>query len=200
MLVEHIGTFGGDLLVVNAARVSFDRWADELKERDVAIIKRLANDGHISPFYHPQTTIRVTAPIFVANQLKRHQVGFALNEVSRRYTSRNVNIAMPDLGGETRQVIAYEVAELSMKAYERLLFDGVPKEVARAVLPMATETTWLWTGSLYAYANLCRQRLAEDAQSETRLVAVAIANIMLTEYPVSWPALMDKMLGNDKGE
>ena len=192
MEVEHIATHGGDLLVVNAARVSYDRWSDELSDRDIALLRRLARSGHTSPFYHPVTTIRITAPIYVARQLHRHQVGLAMNEVSRRYTDRGVAVVMPDFGkGETQQGIYASSANYALDMYRRLLSDGVPRERARAVLPLGLLTTWIWTGSLYAYANLCRQRLAEDAQSETRAVAQEIAEIMEQQYPVCWPALLE---------
>ena len=189
--VELIGVHGGDLLVVNAARVSYARWSDALTARDAQLVRRLAREGHLSPFYHPQATLRVTAPIYVARQLHRHHIGLALNEVSRRYTSRDIQIRMPDLGGYTRNAIAEDIEISSQAAYERLLFDGVAPELARAVLPQATLTTWLWTGSLYAYWNLCRQRLAEDAQAETRAVAVEIDAIMAAQFPVSWTALRE---------
>src|SRR5690348_15137386 len=94
-LIDHMGT---DLTVVNAARVSFDKESDwetgtydglkatnRLSEKDVKLISYLAREGHWSPFSHPQVMFRVNAPIFVARQLAKHQVGFEWNEVSRRY-------------------------------------------------------------------------------------------------------------------
>ena len=77
----------GDLLVVNAARVSFNRHHEEFQEDDPGLIDFLARNKHISPFFHPQVSFRVKAPLYVAAQLKRHHVGAALNEVSRRYVT-----------------------------------------------------------------------------------------------------------------
>ena len=190
--VVLLDQLGSDMTVVNAARVSYDRWSDaaDPSDRDIALIRRLAQDGHISPFYHPQVQFRITAPIYVARQLHRHHIGLAMNEVSRRYTDRDVQIRMPDLGGFTRNSIADDLADAAMQAYQRLLFDGVPKEQARAVLPLATLTTWLWTGSLYAWYNLCRQRLAADAQPETRAIAQQINDLLAAAFPVSWNALL----------
>ena len=98
MKVDYIEHKGTDLSVVNAARVSFDKESDycpiskqrgtehwKLTAEDIKLINYLARENHWSPFSHPQVSIRVKAPIFVARQLAKHQVGFAWNEVSRRY-------------------------------------------------------------------------------------------------------------------
>lgn len=85
MKVEYITHMGDDLMVVNAARCSFNKWQTDFGDSDTKLIRYLAKNGHWSPFSHPQIQVRVTVPIFIANQLKRSVVGFALNEVSRRY-------------------------------------------------------------------------------------------------------------------
>ena len=198
MKVELLGVFGNDLMVANAARISYDRWHDELTERDERLIRKLAKDGHNSPFYHPQAQFRLTAPFFVANQLKRHHVGFAINEVSRRYTSEGITRTLPAVrrqdGGEVDSTWASikisHAVDIAIETYLALVDDGIAKEVARAVLPMATDTTWLWTGSLYAYAKLCQEREAPAAQKETREVAGLIDDHMYTAFPVSWKALI----------
>jgi len=83
--VELIDTFGDDLTVVNAARVSFDKTSTELTEGDKKLINYLAKHNHISPFFHPQARFRIKMPIFVCREWFRHTVGLARNEVSRRY-------------------------------------------------------------------------------------------------------------------
>jgi thymidylate synthase (FAD) len=106
---ELLSVMGDDLTVVNAARVSFDkesRWANEddwlefdadlqLKDADARLIAFLARNGHWTPFAHPQLSFRVSAPIFVARQLQKHQVGLAWNEVSRRYVDSEPTIYVP---------------------------------------------------------------------------------------------------------
>ena len=77
---------GSDLTVVNAARVSFATKHEEFKEeQDERLIRYLAKHGHWSPFAHCSLQYHVRAPIFVARQLVKHQVGLSWNEVSRRY-------------------------------------------------------------------------------------------------------------------
>lgn len=112
MKAELITHSGSDLLVVNAARVSFDKeseWALEdkvdehgayqdyvLSNRDAKLIKYLATHNHYTPFAHPQITLRETAPIFVARQRFKHVVGFTYNEISRRYVDAPPEFYIPE--------------------------------------------------------------------------------------------------------
>jgi len=105
MNVDYVNHMGDDLMVVNAARVSFNKesewdkidcghddcgpecrgYSNSVKEADKKLINYLATHGHWTPFSHPTITVRVKAPIFVARQLFKHKVGMTENEVSRRY-------------------------------------------------------------------------------------------------------------------
>ena len=73
---------------------------------------------------------------------------------------------------------------------------GVCEEQARMVLPQSTMTEWYWSGSLDAFAAMCRLRCAPDTQYESRVVANQISEVMGKIFPVSWGALM----GHDDGE
>ena len=89
-------TPNGDLLVVNAARCSFDKQHDKFLEgKDDKLIKYLAKHQHLLPFRHPSATIRIVAPLFVLRQLGKHQVGFSWSEVSRRYITTNPQFHCP---------------------------------------------------------------------------------------------------------
>lgn len=89
-----IDSMGSDKTVVDAARVSFNndmidgKIAYELKPSDKRLIKYLSDHNHWSPFSHCHVTFKISAPIFVARQLMKHQIGLAWNEVSRRYVSK----------------------------------------------------------------------------------------------------------------
>ena len=95
MPVELLETFGDDLTVVNAARVSFDKTSTEFNEKDGGLIRYLAKHEHVSPFFHPQIRFRIKMPIFVAREWFRHTIGFARNEVSRRYVDTPPEIWIP---------------------------------------------------------------------------------------------------------
>jgi thymidylate synthase (FAD) len=213
-LIEHMGT---DLTVVNAARVSFDKESDwenvdlipsvdpTLKEKDKKLIQYLAKHVHLSPFGHCFASFRVTAPVFVRAQLVKHEY-LRMNEISRRYVDAPPELYTPDvwrgkpddrkqgssgeveLGSTESAQIALSARE-SLSSYRMLLKAGVAPEQARMVLPQAMMTSWWWSGSMDAFANMCHLRCKEDTQYETRLVANQIDDIMSTLYPVSWEAL-----------
>ena len=220
MRVEYIAHTGSDLMVVDAARVSFDKQTteDELTEKDIKLIKYLADHDHWSPFAHPQITMRVTAPVFVARQLAKHQVGFAWNEVSRRYVDTIPEFFLPDReegwrmraenikqGSSKRylfnltnfhpdKVEIYDqvnsLYQKSLNLYKRLINSGVCPEQARMILPLSTYTEWIWTGSLLGFARVCQLRLDSDSQEETREIAVMIEDIVEPLFPVSWESLL----------
>ena len=96
MKVELLEKMGSDLMVVNSARVSFNRESEELNDKDERLIKYLATHNHWTPFTHCFLSFRITAPIFVARQLAKHQVGLSWNEVSRRYVKDEPQFYIPE--------------------------------------------------------------------------------------------------------
>ena len=207
--IELLETFGDDLTVVNAARVSFAKESHAMTARDEGLIRYLAEHNHVTPFFHPQARFRIKMPIFVAREWYRHQIGFARNEVSRRYVDSRPECWVPaveDLRArdprakqgsrpEPAEAAASwhgRVAEASERAvalYEEMIADGVAPEVARCILPQSMYTEFIETGSLAAYARLCGLRLSADAQKEIRTYADGLRSLLMSKFPVSWPAL-----------
>jgi thymidylate synthase (FAD) len=85
-----------------------------------------------------------------------------------------------------------DYSKLTLDMYEGLMQQGVAPEQARMVLPQSTLTEWYWSGSLDAFADMCRLRCKSDTQYESRIVADQIDTIMQDLYPVSWAALMEE--------
>ncbi len=224
-LVTCIGHYGSDLLITNAARVSFNKRKDAFDAGDHAgsderLIKYLAREGHFTPFCHPHLTLHVKAPVFVARQLVKHQIGGTWSEVSRRYVDSEPEFYFPEVWrgrpvnakqgstGVVEYITVTDVDGYDFKAkplfashdavgkclgvYNDLLSGGVAPEQARMILPQNMMTEWIWTGSLMFFTRVCRERLAPGAQQETREVAEQIAEIVAPLFPVSWAALMDK--------
>ena len=207
-LVQILEVMGNDLTVVNAARVSFSKESKELSEGDTKLIKYLAKNHHISPFFHPQIRMRLKMPIFIAREWFRHCVGFARNEVSRRYVDSEPEVYIPTelrardpnlkQGSKSESIdnnqdmtlIMQKAIEVSVTTYNTMLEANVAPEVARMVLPQTMYTEFIETGSLYAYARLCKLRLDPHAQLDIRLYADAIDRLMLQHFPISWAALM----------
>lgn len=207
--IELLGVFGDDLTVVNAARVSFAKESAEISEADKKLIRYLAKHQHITPFFHPQARFRIKLPIFVAREWFRHTIGFARNEVSRRYVdsppecwvpaAEEVRERDPKLKQGSKEGVvpesdeAHAVMEMAiegaMDTYKKLLDMKVAPEVARAVLPQSMYTQFVETGSLYAYARLCNLRLDPSAQAEIRMYAGMISDLLREAFPVCWAAL-----------
>lgn len=212
MRIDLLDHMGNDLTIANSARCSFDKQSDlddngYLRTEDIRLINYLAKHKHWTPFSHATVSFRVTMPIFVARQLAKHQIGGSVNEVSRRYVDSDPVFDIPKKWrkraenvkqGSSDECIRmdtslkseidkfFESAEL---LYKDLLMMGVCPEQARAVLPLCTETTWVWTGSLYFFARVCNLRLDPHAQRETAEVAMAIDRHMNNLFPISWAAL-----------
>jgi len=208
--VHRMDSMGTDLTVVNAARVSFDKFKEELEYSDEKLIQYLAEHGHWSPFSHCFIQFKIDAPIFVARQLMKHTVGLGWNEVSRRYVDDDPEFYTPfewrrraadkKQGSMAEAVSSQDIANriknesdrIALNCYDRLLKLKVCPEQARMVLPQNMMTSWFWSGSLYAFSRVCNLRLKEDAQEETRDVAQRISDHCAVEFPISWKNLVKK--------
>lgn len=209
MSVELIDSMGSDLSVVNAARVSFHKEHTELQDNDPKLIAYLAKHGHWTPFAHAFLSFRIKAPIFVARQLVKHQVGLAWNEVSRRYVddepeffkltwrwaAENVKqgsgeLILNDTVNAAADQVFWNAVDTCLEAYNSLLDMGIAAEQARAVLNLNAHTEWIWSGSLAAFARVCKLRLDPHAQAETREIAEWIHAKVPNEFEHSWTALL----------
>jgi len=207
--VELQDTFGSDLTVVNAARVSFAKEVCEFKEGDRKLINYLVKHNHISPFFHPQIRFRLKMPIFVAREWFRHTIGFSRNEVSRRYVDDEPEIFIPeelrardsnkkqgskDSSIENNDAMVQKIRDFSnqsLELYNELLKEQVAPEVARGVLPQNMYTEFIETASLYGYMRLCRLRLDPQAQKEIREYATLISKLLEQKFPASMKAFFE---------
>jgi len=210
--VTYIDHMGSDLSVVNAARVSFKKQSDwmpkvhngeknVLLEKDRKLIQYLAAHRHTSPFGHCFASFHVAAPVFVARQLVKHKF-LRWNEVSRRYVDDEPEFFEPRYwrgrsadkkqGSEGQVDSAIDptyINNLATSVYNNLLEEGVAPEQARMVLPQSMMTEWYWSGSLDAFADMCRLRGMPDTQLESREVSAYISDKMYDLFPESWKAL-----------
>lgn len=211
ILAEYVSHMGTDLTVVNSARVSFNKESDwdngQLPAQDEKLIGYLAKHNHITPFTHPQITLRESIPIFVARQRFKHVVGFTYNEVSRRYVDDTPDFYIPTEWrsrpeGSVKQgsggalvSTAYikslytHTVQIALDTYNAMLAAGVAPEQARMVLPQSMVTSFYVTGSLAAFARAYRQRIDSHAQKEIQDLAVQWDKIIAPLFPISWSAL-----------
>jgi thymidylate synthase (FAD) len=217
MKVEYITHMGDDLMVANVARVSFAKESkeftyrkDQPKGSDEGIIEYLAKHNHWTPFGHPQVTLRMKAPVPIRTQLFKHKFGLVENEESRRYISSTPELFIPEClrkapTGSAKQgsegihpdsenyLRAYQdICNKSIIMYEDMISTGVAPEQARFVLPQGCMVTWIWTGSLAAFARVYNLRTESHAQKEVQDIALKVGSIMEGLYPISWKALTGK--------
>ena len=221
---------GDDKVVVDAARVSLasldemnDRVSFENREctdRDLRLISYLARQKHYSCFEHCSITFWIEAPIYISRQHMRHRV-WSYNEVSRRYTSEDLRVYVPDnfrqQSKSNRQASTDELInpvmtsvkgytqtydtratdlmaksiDKSMRAYFDLLDAGVCREQARGLLPMCTLTQYYATVNIRNLASFLRERLDKSAQYEIQLMAKQMLDLAEEHFPISMKALME---------
>lgn len=208
--VDYLGHYGSDLTVANAARVSFHKTSEwefgrMLSEKDAKLINYLAKHKHYSPFNHAFLSVRVKAPIFVSRQMVKHKF-LPWNEVSRRYVDEEPEFYVPlywrkraenvKQGSNPNEEL-YEkqwnfdiTVDAALDTYNEMLEDGISPEMARMVLPQNMMTTWWWSGTLGAWADMLRLRLDPHTQKESRDVAKLILPIVEEHFPISIKALL----------
>lgn len=182
--------------------------ADSMEDsaaHDLAVYLRSIPE-HWVPFGHPHISIRMQAPVPIARQLFKHKIGYVESEESRRYIKSTPELYVPDnfraAAANVKQGSAgphhtsdyfkqkyMHQCSLAIALYEEMILEGICPEQARFSLPQGVEVNWIWTGSLYAYANMFNQRSDSHAQKETQDLAAEIDQIIAPLYPVSWAAL-----------
>lgn len=198
--VELLRVSGSDLDIANAARVSYGRISHEISERDYKLISFLMEHNHSSPFEHNQLSFRIKAPIFIARQWMRHRM-HSYNEISYRYVTVKTEFYHPQEwrlqdtvnkqsshGGFEDQAVTdlYDNAiKIAYDTYEKMLAAGVCREQARAVLPVATYTEFIFTTNLHALMHFLKLRMGNGAQKEIRSFAKALLTLALPHFPIA---------------
>jgi thymidylate synthase (FAD) len=207
---------GGDRSAVRAARVSHGKDIST-DERDKNLIAYLMKNGHTSPFEHITFTFHVKAPIFVVRQWFRHRIGMSPNEISRRYTSKNVdefyipsNIRIQDIEDKQKSVVVEDeglkkqmieiIEEAYLKtyeSYEKLINLGVAKELARIILPVGEYTEFYLTTNARALMHFLDLRASSHAQWEIQQYAIALAHFFQKICPWTYEAYIKYVYQGD---
>lgn len=219
--IKFVDKMGDDFRVFEAAKATLGGEEESgfvRGETDPSrLINFLAREKHITPFCHPHVTFECEAPVAIARQLGKHQVGFRWNERSMRYKDSVIDVYVPDMfrgrpdnlhsgsadidvsgrvvdegwGGDgvTVAQLYKIVTDQCLYFYNELVKAGLAPEQARFVLPQGMITRWIWTGSLYGWYEVWRQRSSEHAQYEARLFASQLDTHMSSLFPIAWEAL-----------
>jgi thymidylate synthase (FAD) len=213
--VELEDFMGGDLTVVNSAKVSFKKRSVTVGEAENKLINYLMKHRHGSPFEHTYFTFYIKAPLFVVREWQRHRIG-SFNEMSGRYVKFEPEFYVPETArvpaasNKQGSVVPYDSPEgeslglddwnlfvtdtiknfsgHAYRTYERLIDDGVANEMARLVLPLNMYTEFFWTVNARSLMNFLNLRLGEDAQWEIRQFAEAVADKFAERMPATYVA------------
>jgi thymidylate synthase (FAD) len=215
--IDYVDKMGSDLAVCDAARVSFDKAASNYTEnQNNKLLNYLAKNDHWSPFAHCILKLRFRAPMFVARQFQKHVVGFAWNEVSRRYVSSEPQFFIPKsfrkrpenmkqgsvlegeipIEGTVRTAYVDKIREHAQD-YNSMIRQDICPEQVRMFMPQSMMTEWIWTGSLMAWARFVSLRSDSHAQAECYPYADMVKEIMYNHFPMSTQALLPKEQTND---
>lgn len=219
--VDYIDHMGDDKRIADVARVSFSKimggeedakkterllayLESGLPSEERTIENRAKAHSHWSPFAHCFLSVKITAPIFLARQLVKHQVGLSWNEVSRRYTTEDISFYLPEVFHEKpegsikqgcgkacvrNKLIKDLVGYVVQNAYETYLGfveEGVAPEEARMILPQNMNVTWVWSGSLAAFMRVYLQRSDIHAQSAARDFAKELGKVIKDTFPLTF--------------
>lgn len=213
-----LDSMGNSLSVVNDARQSFAGESAEWTERDGKLLGYLAKHHHTSPFRGVVFKWSVKAPLFIARQWWKHTVASTFvddqlgwNEKSFRYCAADeakfyIPTEFLQQSEDNRQASAGALAadkqslalmqyvralHACQTAYEGLLLTGVSKEQARAILPSALYTQFVWTCSLQALFHFISLRIGHGAQGEIVAYAKALLELGRPVAPEAFDAFAE---------
>ncbi len=218
--VELIKASASDADVIWAARVSTagEQSVEEIGEdpaRSAGLINYLARERHGSPFEHTSMTFFVSAPIFVFREFMRHRIA-SYNEESGRYRELRPVFYIPNrqrnlvqigktgayefvAGTEEQFNITVEAMKnaytVAYEEYKKMLDAGVAREVARAVLPVATYSSMYVTMNARALMNFLSLRTSREGshfpsypQREIEMVAEKMEAEFAKLMPLTYAA------------
>jgi thymidylate synthase (FAD) len=218
--VELIKASASDADVIWAARVSTagEQSMDEIGEdpaRSAGLINYLARERHGSPFEHTSMTFFISAPIFVFREFMRHRIA-SYNEESGRYRELKPVFYVPNQARNLIQIGktgAYEFIpgtdeqfqitvdamkdayNVAYDSYKKMLDAGIAREVARAVLPVATYSSMYVTMNARALMNFLSLRTSREGshfpsypQREIEMVAEKMEAEFAKLMPLTYQA------------
>lgn len=176
-------------------------------ETSPKLLAFLIKHKHWSPFEMVDMTVEIKTSRAIAAQILRHR-SFSFQEFSQRYSVANdfENIEFRLQGDKNRQVgetlldstdsryadlynSVKDALQSSTTAYNKMIENGVAKEVARMILPLTTETTMYMKGSLRSWVHYIDLRTEKNTQKEHRLIAEECKNIFINQFSIISEAL-----------
>ena len=173
------------------------------------LLKYCIKHGHWSIFEQASMTVEIETTRGIAAQILRHR-SFTFQEFSQRYADSNLladeipifdlrhqdtknrQNSTDDVPYNKKKDLEYKIAEHFVEAmdlYNELLGNGIAKECARFVLPLATPTRLYMTGTVRSWIHYIQLRGGHGTQKEHMDIAHAIEDIFIKEFPITSEAL-----------
>ena len=186
-------------------------------EKFSGLLKYCINHQHWSVFEQSSMTLEIETTRAIAAQILRHR-SFTYQEFSQRYASstslgkiptpeyrrqdtKNRQNSTDDLDPFLKQTLELQTQTLFDSAtalYEQMLADGVAKECARMVLPLATPTRIYMTGSCRSWIHYINLRSAHGTQKEHMDIAEGCREVFIEQFPTVSEALGWSVQTGDK--
>lgn len=195
-----VGQMTPEELIVYIARVSNPSNQMNM-ETAPKLLNYLIKHKHWSPFEFVDMTVEIVTRRSIAAQILRHK-SFSFQEFSQRYSSATAIQSIelrkqaqknrqssaesynPDwIGGVKLSDIVDGHFQSSLNLYNQMIDAGIAREVARDILPLATETTMYMKGNLRSWLHYLELRMGEDTQKEHREIANQIFEILKQNFP-----------------
>jgi len=173
------------------------------KDTAPKLLKYLIDNKHWSPFEMVSMAFEIQTSRAIAQQLLRHR-SFSFQEFSQRYSKveaiEEIELRYQALKNRQSSVEVFDDKDSlneavwnhmlnSQELYSNLIDNGIAKECARFVLPLATQTTLIMHGTLRSWIHFLDQRCDDHAQKEIRTIAFIIRDILTLELPWTSEAL-----------
>ena len=203
MTVELVhATPNAEELIVKMARVSAPKNQSDM-ETAPRLLKYLLKHGHVSPFEMANMCVEINTTRAISAQIIRHR-SFSFQELSQRYQDvgvlgsplmphlrrqdqKNRQNSIDDLDAETTQKFYRRISTLFEDAehlYKEMLSEGIAKECARSVLPLASPTRLYMNGTLRSWIHYILLRESHGTQMEHMKIAKDIKVIFTEQFPI----------------
>lgn len=200
-------TSHAEKLMAHCARVSNPSNQDN--PNCAKLLKYCIKNEHWSIFEHGFMTVEINTTRGIAAQILRHR-SFTFQEFSQRYSdttllskeipvfelrrqdTKNRQNSIDDIPDEIKSKWGMQIREHFAKAksiYDGMVSDGVAKECARFVLPLATPTRLYMSGSVRSWIHYINLRSSNGTQKEHMDIANDIKKIFITQFPLISEAL-----------
>jgi len=201
-------------MITHMARVSAPKNQGNM-DTAPRLLRYLINHKHLSPFEMANMCVEINTTRAISAQILRHR-SFSFQEFSTRYAdvaelgscvmphlrrqdTKNRQNSIDDLDAETIGGYYRRISQLFEDAehlYREMTSDGVAKECARSILPLATPTRLYMNGTIRSWLTYIALREKHGTQMEHMAIAKDIKTIFCGQFPT----IAEAMGGEDPWE